>query len=419
MIKNVLKNFFANEKTYIKLDLQNKGKTYFKFDYEFSEDLNDYIHASEHFMKIIKGENYISKCPESILIVPVVANIIPLVWYFDANLIIDEIDLTFFQSLKKIKKAYQKMYPDIDFKGKITYNKLIDNTYDAKDEYICLFSQGVDSLDTVCRNLDKNLHLVTVFGSDIPFKRKDGWEVLSSKIESFSKEINCKNTFVKATLHNFYSGNLNKEIEDKASSNWWHQLQHGISLLAHASVIAYLRKSKGILIASSHSPNEAKYFNKEIIQCASSPSIDNEFKVASCSAYHNGYELDRIDKIKNIINFSKENNIKIPIKVCFATHDGNNCCVCDKCSRTILSIISENENPNDYGFEINDNTFINIKNHINDFENGIYERGWSYSGFKVFDWICIQENFNKNRSHWEDNEKINWILDYDFTKLKK
>ena len=147
--------------------------------------------------------------------------------------------------------------------------------------------------------------------------------------------------------------------------------------------------------------------------------IDNEFKVASCSAYHNGYELDRTDKVRNIVNFSKENNIKIPIKVCFATHDGNNCCVCDKCSRTILSIISENADPNEYGFEVNDDTFVNIKNHIKDFENGIYERGWSYSGFKVFDWICIQENFNKNRSQWEDNEDINWILDYDFTKLKK
>ena len=204
------------------------------------------------------------------------------------------------------------MFPNIEFKGKLTVKNIVDYSYEPTDEYISLFSQGVDSLDTVCNNYEKNLHLVTLYGSDIPLSQKEGWNNLVTKIREFSHDIGFENSFVKSNFNSYFKGaELTKEIEDKVPSSWWHQLQHGIAILSHAALIAYFRKSKAILIASSHSPAEAKYFNKPIMSCASSPLIDNEFKFAGCYVIHDGYHKERVDKIRNIVSFSHEHDVDV------------------------------------------------------------------------------------------------------------
>jgi len=423
-----MKNFLGNllnhsgrKKRFIKLDLQKKGKVYYKYSIETSPDLDKYFKSKTHYEKILHGGE-ISNVPESILVLPVITNLIPVAWFFDAELIVEELDKTFYSCLDNIKKAYKKMYPLAEFKGKITAKKLIDNSYEPCNKYISLFSQGVDSLYTVSKNFDKNLHLVSIWGSDIPLKEEEGWENLSQSIIEFSDSIGFSNTFVKSSFYLCLNqATLTDELKNIASSNWWHQFQHGLALLGHAALIAYIQKAKGIFISSSHSPNESEFFKKDIMQCASSPIIDNEFKFASCDVTHVGYDVERFEKIQNIVNFSKKLNTPVTMKVCYTSKKGGNCSVCDKCSRCILSLIALKENPEDYGFTITEDTFIKLQENLEDIKQGInkFGKGWNVPGVKIFDWFVIQEKFNQDREFWMDNENINWILDYDFDKIKE
>ena len=98
------------------------------------------------YLKIIRfyveyDEN-IEKVPDSILIVPFICNVLPIVWITDATLIVDKIDKNFYESIDKFKKGYIDMYPQIKFKGKIKYNKLEENHSKQKDKISAAFFSG-------------------------------------------------------------------------------------------------------------------------------------------------------------------------------------------------------------------------------------------------------------------------------------
>lgn len=420
MLKNLFEKLNLSCKYYIDINFDKKTKDYCIFSFENSKELDKYFKNKKHRIRLLDDKYSFDDCPEGIAVIPILSNLLPIAWYFDAEIKVNELDKTFYNAANNIKKSYKQMFPNIEFKGKLTVKNIVDYSYEPTDEYISLFSMGVDSLDTVCNNYEKNLHLVTLYGSDIPLNQKEGWNNLVTKIEKFSHSINFENSFIKSNFKSYLNGSeLNKEIKDKVPSSWWHQFQHGIAILAHAAIIAYFRKSKAILIASSHSPAEAKYFNKPIMSCASSPLIDNEFKFAGCYVIHDGYNKERVDKIRNIISFSRKHDVNVEMRVCFVSRKGDNCSVCDKCSRCILTLVSEGENPENYGFKIEEDTYINIYKNIEQVANGINRKGWNYTEFKVFDWIEIQKNFLKNKEKWENDDNFNWILDYDFTKIKK
>ena len=74
-------------------------------------------------------------------------------------------------------------------------------------------------------------------------------------------------------------------------------------------------------------------------------------KYASCKIVHDGYEYTRQDKIHNICKFLERSNEKsVQLRVCWKSSGGENCCECEKCYRTILEILVEKKDPNDFGF---------------------------------------------------------------------
>lgn len=63
--------------------------------------------------------------PISILVIPLICNILPIIWITDGILYIDEIDEDFFKSINEFKKGYIEMYPQVDFRGDIKVRKII------------------------------------------------------------------------------------------------------------------------------------------------------------------------------------------------------------------------------------------------------------------------------------------------------
>ncbi len=382
--------------------------------FKMSEDFKDFLKEKHYFIEYLKLDYDLRDCPDSICVIPAVSNLLPLIWFFNSRLIVDELDKNFFKSIDDIKKGYQHMFPFIDFKGKVIVKNLVDNEYEAEDNSVVLFSQGIDSLNTFVNHADENLHLTTIHGSDIPLSKTEGLEYLSKTIDEFAKTHDCENSFIKSNFRRCMNyPNLDDQLPENMKKSWWHQLQHGIGILSHAVIIAYAKKSRYIYMASTHSEAIADYLNVEYVACASSPIIDNNFRFSSCEVIHDGYEFKRIEKLKNIINYSKSHE-PMKLRVCFISNEGNNCSSCEKCSRSIFGLVSEGENPNEYGFDVDDDKYVEVKKNLDLLLDGNEKRGWRKHDYRSYYWINIQKNFQKNYKKEDFGENINWIFDYEF-----
>lgn len=417
-----LKNFLKTNKPYVKVTkIDTKGNRIL-YEFETSEDLEKYFMKKSMFIEYIYNENIdLSNVPSSILPIPLISNLLPVIWMTNSELIVEELDETFYNCIPNLKDSYSCMYENASFKGKVTAKKLIDNSYDSENEYISLFSYGADSLNTVLRYINEKPMLLTLWGADVSLKREEGWNAVKENVNQFAEEYELKNFFVKSDFRQFMNTNKLFEIYGESlnnNGNWWYAVQHGIALISQAAIIAYILKVKTILIASTYKHTKEDVLNKtNIITCASSPIIDNEFKFANCNTIHDSWELTRAQKIQNIINYSKENNVKFNMHVCWHSPLGINCNICEKCARTYMYIMAIGENPNDYGFNINDEVIHQVET---DFNKVVYQGktvgGWSIHVETLYYWRENQKIFRQNEEYWK-NTAMKWIFDVDFDEL--
>lgn len=409
------------EESYIKITEVSIDKNRINYKFETSKDMDKYFLRKHMFVEYINRPNIdLNSIPESILVIPLFTNLLPVAWLCNCTLKVNSLDETLYNSLDSIKNGYCEMYPELSFKGDIQVKNLEKNTYEYKHESICLFTYGVDSLTTVLRHINEKPLLATVWGADIHLKLSDAWGVLSSKVSSFSKEFNLENIYIKSDFRQFLdtNGTLNDFLLVLDNSgNWWYAIQHGIALLGQVSILAYYYRVKHIFIASSHSYTENKFIDKEIVPCASSPTLDNLFKFASCSAIHDAYELSRPDKLDVIMDYSKKNNVKFNLHVCWHSKTGENCGVCEKCARTLMYILAKKGDPEDYGFTVNDENLAKIGR---DFKNVVYNHenlpGWSLHPVTLSYWVRNQEVFMEDYDYWK-NTPVSWIFDIDFNEI--
>ncbi len=356
------------------------------------------------FIEYLNINKNLNEVPEGILLIPILCNVLPVSWMLDSTIVINEIDKTFYESIIRMKNSYSNLYPKCNFKGKLLVKKIVDYEIDHNEKYLSFFSLGVDSTSTIFNNIDKNPLLVNIRGSDIPLEEERGWNFISEKLTDFSEEFGLEKLFIKSDFRKLLNtGNLSDKFQKKLDDGWWHGIQHGMGIISHAIPYAYLYQISNILIASTYSRTESISYGGNEIPCASCPSVDNEFKFAkNGKVYHDGIYNSRQDKIRIIINFLENNNKNDYLHVCWEKTNGENCNLCEKCSRTIMGIIAEKKDPNHYGFKVNDNTFENIRENINEF---------SKNKITNILWMSIQEKFLEDKEYWDNNENIKWFLE--------
>lgn len=406
----IFKRFnYKKRNSFIKISIEkisNNTTVYSNMD--ISNGLDEFFINKSSCIEYLNIDRKLNQVPEGILIIPFLCNVLPVSWMLDSIIIIDELDKTFYESIEIIKSKYSRLYPKCNFNGNLVVKNIVDYEMDNKENYLSFFSLGVDSTSTVISHIDKNLTLVNIWGSDIPLEEENGWKYISKKITDFSNEFDLDILFIKSDFRKLLNtGNLSKKFSEILEDNWWHGLQHGMSIISHAIPYAYLYGINNILIASTYSKSESKLVGMDEIPCASCPSVDNEIKFAKNGIVsHDGVENSRQDKIEIITNFCDNNNKKDFLHVCWEKTDGKNCNLCEKCSRTIMGILSEKKDPNSYGFNVTDKTFENIKENINLFSKN-----------KVTNvlWISIQKKFLEDIEYWNNDKNINWFLYVDLS----
>lgn len=322
------------------------GKNRIDYDYEIRGEWSKYFNTEEKLFLEFSEE--ISALPESVAVLPLLGNILPIAWTCDASIIVSSIDKSFYDSIPDFKKGFIEMHPMISFKGELKAGVVEQNTLTGGSGCLALFSGGVDAFNTLVCHIDEKPTLVTLWGSDVKLNDVSGWKNVSDHVDSVCSEFGLDKVTVKSNFRTVIREGALDSLVTEAGDGWWHGFQHGLALLTHTAPIAYVQKKSIVYIASSFTIEDKG------ISSASDPTIDNFIRFGSTRVVHDGYEFDRQMKIRNIIDYVKQSGHRIRLHVCWVSTGGRNCCRCEKCIRTILGLYAAGADPKEYGFDYSD-----------------------------------------------------------------
>lgn len=347
----------------------------------------------------------VSNVPESVAIVPLLTNVLPIAWIYNAEIIVTACDQDFYDSIEDFKQGYRDMYPMIPFGGKMTVRLLQKNTLPYQEGSAAFFSGGVDAFNTLVNHAEEKPTLITLWGADVKLEDKAGWEKIISHLQQTTKEFGVEAITARSSFRRFLDERKLGMKVAQSGDGWWHGFQHGIGIIGHAAPIMYILCRKKIYIASSFTAED-----KGRVTCASDPTIDNKIRFCGVQVIHDGYEFNRQMKIHKITQFSKTNRKSIPLRVCWESTGGSNCCDCEKCWRTMLGIYAEGFDPHEFGFIYTKEQLAKIA------------RKMRYSEDKMFGALRYAPIQNAMKEHTKKKEipfSIRWFYDADINSLGK
>lgn len=345
----------------------------------------------------------VSTVPQGIAVVPFLANLLPMAWVFDADIAIPSCDKTFYDSIPLFKKGYQDMYPMMALRGSLMAEKLEENISTAKGRSGAFFSGGVDAFNTLVCHVAEKPVLLTLWGADVKLSDENGWKNVLSHLQDTSREFGTDYVTIKSEFRMFQEEGILTEAVKKSGDGWWHGFQHGVGIICHAAPVAWVLGLSTVYFASSFTAAD-----KGKVTCASDPTIDNFVRFGGTHIVHDGYEFTRQMKVHNITQFAKKSGMKIPLRVCWESTGGSNCCRCEKCWRTMLAVYAENQNPREYGFDYTDTELAQIAKKMR------------YGGNKMFGALRyepIQKAMQKNCEKKELPQEIRWFYDANMDNL--
>ncbi len=363
------------------------------YQYTYDNDISKYFNKSESFYVNYYDQD-ISKINESILVIPLLSNILTIAWFVGFDIYVDEIDMVFYNSLDNLKLEFEKSYPSIrEKKVKIFYNKLIENNVEANKSAM-LFSGGVDAYATYFRNVHLNLDLITILGADVRIEDKKQWNTVVSLNEN-ERLLNKNSKFyIESNLRTFYTYKVDLLLNDLG---WWGKVQHGLALNGILAPLSIINGYSTIYIASSYTDNIE-------IAWGSTPQIDNAIQWAKTKINHDGYELKRQQKVEQIVSFVSKIQGNLNLRVCYSElNNGINCSKCEKCYRTILGIILSKGNPLDFGFEVNSSVYDSV---LNKFASGFGSKGAQYFWWEINEKIKQNKDFHVFQNKFLEQNKL-------------
>lgn len=385
----------------------NVNKNYVEYKFEARGKLKNYFTTDTMF---IEYNTDISQIPVSILTIPFVASILPLMWLTDTVLWVEEIDRTFYDATYRIKEAYQNLYNYYPLKGNFISARYVENTYDIKRESLILFSGGMDAHTTYIRHIDTDPILCNIQGWYNSLDDTDkAADADFRDISKFAEIEGRQFEFVKSNFAVIVNAKwFDKHITKKLGDTWWHGFNHSMGFISIAIPLAYKFGVHNVYIASSVPMGE-------YVHCASYVSTDGEFKFAQYGGcVHDGSELTRQDKAHVIVEHVKKLNRDYPIRVC--SFNDKNCCSCDKCMRSVLGITAEGGDVRKFGFD--------IEGTLKDFYEKEMETNMvlhRVEGEGSLHWPAIRQRMKDNYDLLNDEQKefVDWFMTYDFMGKRK
>ena len=380
------------------ISLKNLTIDNHRIEYEFQ--------CPKRFIKYLKSDECkiileypncdLSKIPQGVLMVPFVGNILIVSMLMDISIEVPVLDKTFYESLPQIKRAFQKMYSYLNFNFNVKVDKLEDCRYDISPNKSLFFTGGLDATSALINTYKEKPILINIWGGDTNTKDLDSHNHLENYLKQITSALDLQYQFIKSNCREMYnepkvSKFLATRIAPWNNHGWWASIAHILSMTTLLAPLVYEKRIGTHYIGSSYTKSSNTFD-------ANNNILLESIKFSSCNLKGVDGDLTRIDKAKKIIEFSKKNEVPLELNVCWYKTKGQNCSHCEKCYRTILELIVNRGDPNQFGFTINDQTYEDIclflkNNYVN----------------KEF-WKSIINTFKIDKEYWQMNPQIKWIL---------
>jgi len=313
----------------------------------------------------------IHNLPPSIVDIPLITNVIPVIWFSGKEYTIEEMDEDLYYSLIKIKEFFRRFFYNTAWEGELKPERLVKNIPpQTNPQSAALFSGGLDSTTTLFRHFDENLTLI-----------------------SFNDPHETAVEFAKTHHFNFYTIHMNHydflklTPLNKASidiTKWFWDTTMGLAWVGAAAPFLYAKGIPQLYIPSGFTWQAFIFPDGQTLRQPACPLIDENLSPMGLRVHHDVFTMTRTDKIKFISTFCTERNIPKPRLVVCNDHTPFNtsythCNKCMKCYITMLDIVAIGENLHDYGFTLTEQEFISkFRSYI---ETLKMRRGGTYVAF--------------------------------------
>ena len=377
-----------------------------EYHYSVSKGLKRFFTTSKMFLEY---DELMYDVPLSVLSIPFVSCMAGLMWLTDCTVFVDEIDKTFYESLFRVKRAYQELHYDFLLKGLLVPSVIKTNDFKKSTDSLLLFGGGVDCHCSFLRNRDRISHVCNINGWHTDLEQVDKADVSDRKRTSdYAQKMGVLDLHVRSNFASQFAFEIiDKAYCGKVHTDYWYGFLHSMAFISIAMPLCFKKDISNIIIASSFTKNRAD------VSCASFITTDSQFEFASRGiVLHDGFELNRQDKVRVLVNYQQTTGLPYPLQVC--SFNDHNCCECEKCFRTVIAIIAENGDPQQFGFEFNGS----VKQHWEKVVNrdvalwGVAKEGYYYHYY-------TRQRMLENYDNIQDKEFADWFLNYDFDKAKK
>ncbi len=307
----------------------------------------------------------IEKINKSILSIPALSAVIPVAWAAGADVYLESTDACFLRSLKNVESTFRKWFPRFSFSTEIHVDHTVSDASSGK-RVALLFTGGLDSLTSYLRHKEQKPALISIWGGDIPLAERRYWNLVKGKLQNFANQEGLNIHFVKTNAKELINEELMaRSFLDKSGESWYGDVTHGLFLVSAAAPL--LTPEFGtLLVASSDCKNIWEPNGSFLFHHA-------DVSVGNTRVVYDNYELTRLEKVQRILNGNSRyfSNLIVCSSSArfFATPrapQALNCCVCEKCLRTITELALANIDPAKSNFSLKkpEDTFKLIKTRL-------------------------------------------------------
>lgn len=307
-----------------------------RYEYVSKGEISYLIDSRQEFS--FEYDFNISQIPSSILSIPFILKVLPLVWIYDLDLFVEELDSDFIDSIEEIKKIYSKKFPQFTYKGQITVGKVIKQTV-TENENALLFTGNVEDVYSLIY-FSKDKPRLLALSDNLKNSEFD-------RIKAYSSIFGLNYSIVNLSQSNAFTLLYFKtEYEEK----YLNEFYDCFAKYGYFAPITYYYGIKYIYpgsfenrIAEQKSSNINLSDACHLLQFSGTKFLPYDFN-----------EMSYVEKVSFICRYSACNNVKFDLNFCQNPERNGNRCICERCLRTIMAILAEGFSPNDYGFNFND-----------------------------------------------------------------
>ncbi len=376
---NRLFSFDPVEVSLIKSKTVKKNTVYFHLDPKFTKK---YVKQTLHIS--YPSDINLETLPSSILDIPLISQVIAVIWFSGEHYTLDEMDEDFYHSLMKVKAFFKRFFYNTKWDGELYPKKLIKNQISSERfKSASLFTGGLDSTATVFRHFHEKPVLI-----------------------SFNAPHETAVEFAKMHNLDFCTIYMNHDIFlkltdlDKAAcdiSKWFWDTSMGLAWVGAAAPFLYLKGIPILYIPSGFTWRSFLFPDGQTLRQPASPLIDENLSPMGIQVKHDCFTMTRTDKMQWISQFCSENGVPKPQLVVCNRHQKASvnyahCNRCTKCLLTMLDILAIGENLEDYGFRLSKEQFMQqFRAYLTDLKMG---RGGTYAA--CYDTQCyLKKNIEK------------------------